>query len=285
MTADNKYGSIDIDSNSTNNSSNSTGSVAVCPPGCSACSYYEGAIHCTTPMSGYALDSNGDIIKCDDSCATCASLDYTVCTSCYGASILSGSSCVGCQDQYALTCPKNNKYSTTCVIGYSAINGVCRQCASNCLSCGVAGYLKCDDGGCSSGYVKIVSTSNCTRCLSSCSTCSTYNPSVCLSCGTSSYLSNSSTCIQCNSACLSCSSSTVCTTCPTNSVLDSSWCYTKIGFPCATQSKSICIACYVGFSLVQGTCVVDNTCNGTSTCTTCDKNYYLQNKKCFPCQT
>ncbi len=147
----------------------------------------------------------------------------------------------------------------------------------------MAGANKCDDGGCTSGYVKIVGTSNCTQCFSSCASCSTNNPSVCLSCGGSSFLSNTSTCVSCTFPCLSCSSSTVCTSCPYNYILDSNWCYPQIGFPCSSQSKSVCTNCYLGFTLLTGECLTDTTCNGTKSCSTCDKYYYLKSKQCFAC--
>lgn len=237
-------------------------------------------------MSGYAIDpSTGEIIKCSDNCLTCASLAYSVCTSCYGASILNGGTCIGCEDLYALTCPKNIKYATSCVLGYSPISGVCRQCAPNCVNCGLTGYNKCDDGGCSSGYVKIKGTQNCTKCFSSCSTCTNNNPSVCLSCGVANYLSNTSSCVPCPTACLSCTSATVCTSCSSTSILDSGWCYASIGYPCSKQSKSSCVSCYVGYSLNQGACLSDISCNATSSCSTCNKNYYLKKSKCYPCST
>lgn len=184
-----------------------------------------------------------------------------------------------------MACPVNVNYATACVLGYSNIAGVCKQCAANCDSCGVAGAGRCDNGACSAGYVKIVGTHNCTKCFQSCGTCSKNNPSTCLSCGTSNFLSNSSSCVACPTTCLSCSSLTVCTSCSSTNILQSGWCYTAIGFPCATQVKSSCSACYSGFNLVNGACVVDNTCNGTATCTTCDILYYLSDKQCLPCQT
>lgn len=174
---------------------------AICSGGCSECTYFQGIIYCTVAKDGYAIDPTGTVIKCSDSCLTCANTDYTICTSCYGSSVLISGICAGCTDPYALTCPSNIKYSTSCLIGYSAINGVCRKCATNCQSCGQAGAGKCDDGGCGSGFVKIETTSNCTKCFSSCSTCSTNNPSTCLTCGNSNFLSNTSSCVSCPSAC------------------------------------------------------------------------------------
>lgn len=104
-----------------------------------------------------------------------------------------------------------------------------------------------------------------------------------MSCGESSYLTNSSSCASCQSPCLSCSSLTVCTSCPANYVLDSGYCYKFIDYPCSTQVKGVCTACYLGFNLKSGSCVVDTSCNATSTCKSCDKYQYLKNRKCFAC--
>jgi proprotein convertase subtilisin/kexin type 5 len=192
---------------------------------------------------------------------------------------------LGCADTNALSCPFNIQYSTSCVVGYSPISGVCRQCAANCFSCGVAGAGNCDDSSCSSGYVKLIGTNNCTLCFSSCASCSTNNPMVCLTCGGSSFISNTSSCTACPTACLSCSSLSVCTSCPQGSTLDSGWCYTSLSYPCSSQSKATCTSCYLGFNLINGGCVVDTSCNGTNSCVNCDKGYYLSSGQCLACST
>lgn len=277
LKADYRYSSIEVPG---------TNSVAVCPAGCSQCIYNQGSIYCTVAKDGYAIDPSGNVLKCSDECQTCLNTDYTICTSCYGASTLNNGACKGCADSpYALACPDNYRYSTACIVGYSPINGLCKRCAANCMTCGKAGEGQCDDNGCNPGYVKIVLTSNCTKCYSSCATCSANNPSVCTSCGASNFLSNSSSCTPCPSVCLTCISSDACTSCPIGYTFDSNWCYATIGKPCATQSKSTCTSCFLGYNLVDGTCIFDATCNGTSTCSNCDKGYYLSSRKCLPCGT
>jgi proprotein convertase subtilisin/kexin type 5 len=193
----------------------------ICPPGCEKCTYYLEKIYCTSPMSGYAIDSNGDIVRCSDECATCASLDYKICTSCYGSSVLKQGTCIGCSDTYALTCPKNVNYAATCKVGYTPKAGKCQKCTDNCLLCTVTGPSQCDIDGCATGYVNILFTTTCTKCYSSCATCLRHNPGVCLTCGPSNYLSfNSSTCVGCPSNCLSCTSPTNCTSCPSDYILE-----------------------------------------------------------------
>jgi hypothetical protein len=263
----------------------SSNAEAICPAGCNKCTYYQNAIYCTVAKEGYAIDPTGSVIKCSDNCLTCANTDYTVCTSCYGASMLISGVCAGCNDPYALTCPGNIKYSTSCLIGYSPISGVCRKCAANCQSCGQGGANKCDDSGCSTGYVKISGTTNCTKCFSICASCSINNPSTCLTCGNSNYLSNTSSCVSCPKACQSCSSSTICTSCPQGSTFDGDWCYTTIPSPCASQTQNTCTGCFYGFNLVNGACVADTSCNTTKTCTICGKGTYLKNGQCLACLT
>ena len=115
------------------------------------------------------------MIKCSDECLTCINSDSSICTSCYGASTLINGACKGCADvPYAIACPDNYKYSTACIINYSPINGVCKKCAADCITCGKAGEGQCDDNGCSPGYVKLATGTNCTKCFSSCSACSIY---------------------------------------------------------------------------------------------------------------
>jgi len=80
-------------------------------------------------MDGYSFDITGNIIKCSSTCLTCSISNAALCTSCFGSSYLEGGQCAGCTDSFALTCPNNILYSTSCISGYSPINGVCKQCA------------------------------------------------------------------------------------------------------------------------------------------------------------
>jgi len=145
------------------------------------------------------LDSIGNIIKCSSICKTCASSNYQICTSCYGASTLNGGICVGCSDQYALDCPKNIAYATSCIQGYSSFKGICKACDSNCKYCGNEGATYCDDEACNDGYVILFGTHNCTKCFGSCSKCNSFDPSMCVSCAQNDYLDNSSKCSPCPS--------------------------------------------------------------------------------------
>jgi hypothetical protein len=121
--------------------------------------------------------------------------------------------------------------------------------------------------------------------LNGCSSCTSINPAECLSCGNSLYLSSSSECLPCPSACLTCSSALICTSCPFNSVLQDTLCYKLIPRPCQSQVQNTCTACYLGYNLIEGSCIVDSSCNATKTCATCNKNFYLSNGQCLECKT
>lgn len=133
--------------------------------------------------------------------------------------------------------------------------------------------------------MKIVGTKNCTRCYLGCATCDPADPSLCLSCSNVDYLSNSSSCDPCPSACLTCVSQSVCTSCPPGSLLSNNFCFTRIAYPCSDQVNSTCTGCYMGFNLVGGSCQIDNSCNATGSCLTCSKTFYLSKKRCFQCST
>jgi len=59
-----------------------------------------------------------------------------ICTSC-------GGNCVQCNQQSPYICLR-------CKEG-KMVGGTC-ECAANCKSCAVAGFSKCDDNECNSGY-------------------------------------------------------------------------------------------------------------------------------------
>lgn len=224
-------------------------------------------------------------MKCDDSCKTCASSSITFCTSCYNSYALVSSSCVKCNDPNALVCPININVAIKCVVGYSPILGSCVQCAANCTECGIAGAGQCDGSQCALGYTKLYGTTNCTKCINSCASCSQYDPSVCFSCSFTDYLDNSSSCQACPSVCKTCSSLTTCLSCPSGYVFYQNWCYATLSYPCSAQIQSTCTQCFAPYYLSIGSCVIDTSCNATSTCISCPLNYYLSSNKCLPCLT
>ena len=123
-------------------------STIICPPGCSQCAFSNEIIYCIFVVANYYFDSIGTIQPCQSSCLTCASTNSSICTSCFGSSLLSGGQCLECTDKFALACPGNVNYSTNCVRGYSPFNGTCQACAPFCKACGISGAGMCNANSC-----------------------------------------------------------------------------------------------------------------------------------------
>lgn len=258
----------------------------VCPAGCATCNIgNSNAIVCSEPLPGYSFDTSGNIVRCADSCKTCSSSDSNACTSCFGASRLSGTTCSGCQDSNAASCTGSITWADSCIPGYTPVNGSCSACASNCLSCGTAGANNCDDGGCGPGYVVITGTSNCTGCFAGCATCSNRSPNLCASCVNGQYLTNSSLCASCATGCETCTSASVCSLCIEGYVLISNVCTVQLPFPCSAQDANGCTACYVGYIFSNGNCNADTSCNADSSCISCPTSQYLSSGQCQSCTT
>jgi hypothetical protein len=160
-----------------------------------------------------------------------------------------------CSSCLGLTC-------NACETGFALEFNLCiptDACASisfACISCGNGICQKCLDG------TYLNTTLNlCWYCPSSCLTCS--SPSVCTSCPTQSYLLNGA-CPLCSSPCMNCQSSpTNCTSC----------------FAGATLYQNQCIAC-------ASKCAVCTASSATvTTCTNCSSGFFLNatSGACLPC--
>jgi len=76
-----------------------------CPAGCRKCNLgHNNMLVCTDYIDGFGLDTNGEIIRCNSLCMTCAASDANICTSCFFGFILSGTTCVRCSDPNAVSC-------------------------------------------------------------------------------------------------------------------------------------------------------------------------------------
>ena len=65
-------------------------------------------------------------------------------------------------------------------------------------------------------------------------------------------------------------------------------CYPQCVHPCSEcplGSPTSCSNCYAGYIHTGTICNEDFTCNGTSSCTTCARTYYLSSGKCLSCNT
>lgn len=129
-------------------------------------------------------------------------------------------------------------------------------------------------------------TTNCTQCLGGCPTCSVDDPNICTSCIDGQYLDANELCQLCSTNCSLCDGdATICTGCAAGYELISGACY-PVPDNCVGLTASVtCKACFSGYSLSSDSksCVIDTTCNGTSTCSVCDAGYYLSSGKCLAC--
>ncbi len=106
---------------------------------------------------------------------------------------------------------------------------------------------------CASGYTLIDDEGQkiCTQCPSRCRVCATGAPSVCLNCGSGSYLADDSQCTSCPSNCKTCTEKG-CSVCKDFFFLNSALtCSKACSFPCGTCSDSNpkkCLSCILGYS-------------------------------------
>jgi hypothetical protein len=126
----------------------------------------------------------------------------------------------------------------------------------------------------------------CVLCISSCRSCATNQPGLCLSCGIGFYLLGTS-CISCSSNCQACSS-LGCTSCVSGYYINSGLCAPNCKLPCSTCSTSdtsSCRSCIAGYSYsnTSFTCNPITSCNGS--CSVCPLGYSLQEGSCFKCST
>lgn len=108
------------------------------------------------------------------------------CFDCYEGYRLNDNICEKCNDSFCLSCNQDTTTCTTCMYGYTAVNGNCKPCAHNCLKCDEQGEGSCDEGSCYHGYARI-NNSSCVMCALGCYSCNTMDISTCISCPTGSF--------------------------------------------------------------------------------------------------
>lgn len=253
-------------------------------PRCMVCVPNQPSV-CITCASGFYLNSNSSCSACPLFCSTCTSA--STCTSLltpigYSIATVNGQSVLGVCDPGCYSCSQNNPSScTVCIPGFylmtasnsSAKLGVCTPCNSNCM------------------YCVIGQPNNCTACFAG-----------------ANFNAANSTCSNCAFPCITCSTSTFCTSCPSGYSLSVSGVCTQItsnstcGDNCGTcvQASSganpMCINCLAGFVLANGFCVLcpaacsvctlnQNTLTGNQpTCSACNVGNFL-NKQSLTCQS
>ena len=93
--------------------------------------------------------------------------------------------------------------------------------------------------------------------------------------------------VVCPSKCLTCTSSTQCTSCISPNLLINGLCL-PCPFGCATCSGLTCLSCSAGFYLSSGSCAscpsLCKTCTSLTSCQSCVANYMVSSEKCvFMC--
>lgn len=210
---------------------------------------------------------------CDSGCKKCQVDEPSNCLVCSSGFALDSTSliCIPCPS----TC-RECVYSGTSESG--ELNFQCTSCYSN-------GYL---NGG------------QCQSCASNCLTCQKNNLATCTSCPVGSYLENSSCVKGCPSNCVSCSSSSKCTTCVSGFAVNGAGvcvpCLSSCR-ECATQAPGQCLSCGDGLFLnsqqkcQQCSTSFCSTCSINDVCESCSSGYTLTStftciKNCeSPCAT
>lgn len=184
--------------------------------------------------------------------------------------------CAQCRSQDLGAC-------LSCVPGYFF-----NAASQTCTSCNIPGCYSCNSLGCSQchlGYT-LSPTFTCQKnCIVPCSSCSSTDPTVCLSC-VAGYVYDTSAPGNCRPD-FSCNSTSNCAICPIGySILPSTsngatvyYC-TQCGPSCARcdpNQQNKCISCLLGFYVGNNTCKACPAgcvnCNGASSCFTCAMGY------------
>jgi hypothetical protein len=313
-----------------------TSTCRPCQAGCAKCLPTDTTI-CQTCMTGrYLNTTDSTCLACSPLCVACSSV--SVCTVCAPGQFVSAGNCVNCPANCfnctsASTClncregfvlisnvtsnsivcgactafcsecnPLNITECITCQRGMYKINGICQPCATGCLACTNANTCDiCQDGftANSAGVCEV-------RCQLPCLTCSSTNPTLCLSCQSGSTLdTNTNTCVidlscNSNSSCITCGQAlnyfllpstggATCQLCPVLSncvqcdYIDPNSCaicakglYRNSTGHCVActgnciecRAPSVCSSCKAGFTLKQG--FLEGECIACAfPCTTC----------------
>lgn len=227
------------------------------------------AIQCSSDSSAtltsrYYLVSNlcvANANKCKDmldSTGKCSSCYFTAATGYY--SLSASNVCVLCNvagcASYSTTCQ-----CLSCQNGYQFINNQCIQCQNlHCYQC-QASISSCQS--CAPSYGRL--SSACLLCQpANCYNCDGDNTQ-CATCNTGYYLSGGQ-CYSCQSNCVTCTSSTICTSCVAGTFL---------------QANGRCK------TLPTNCLQIDNTTlsSNVGSCKRCSYGYILLSGNCYPCSS
>lgn len=227
---------------------------------CLTCNVTRGTVlsgtSCGCPSGRYP-NSNLVCVPCSITCLTCSGAGTNACTSCPLGAFRSFTSVTS-------SCPCLGRY-------YDNGSMICQPCSIPCLTCNGGSVLNCTS--CQLGYTLIGSF--CRPTTVSCT--NYYYQGYCVnSCPNSTYPS-ASDCLPCINYCLTCLTSTVCTSCVAPFYLHSNG--SCLGYcPTGTYPQANkCLSC-------PSNCTSCNYRADQSSviCLTCSFSYYLSNNLCLP---
>ena len=266
---------------------------------CSEKSTSETDQKCTSCISGFILDDNGNCVcksgyyKVGTTCKACSNSCKTfIDNSCY---------CSSCEtnyyidpDNYCSKCPSSSIDCPNAICCSDCFNKyfweeVTDQCLQCGMNCGTFEDDNCRCKDCNVGYY--LSYHQCLPCNSNCKSCSGSGDH-CLSCSDGYFLENNK-CSACDKNCRTCDiSGNNCTGCYENTFLYENEC-----LDCATncshyeEDNCKCFTCNDKFEFINHQCKLcpgdtsicshyeNNKCN----CETCIDGYYLENSSCQKC--
>lgn len=266
--------------------SQTSNTLAACDPGCVTCLPSNPSI-CSVCATGYYLvSSSSNCLVCTaaSQCATCSPATPSTCLSCNPGFFLNTlNACVQCQYPCTACGQQNANSCTACAIGYALSNNTCiyignsndtqvMYCANafvvnNTITCTL----------CLQGYT--FTSSGCAPCSLGCLVCNANNLISCVKCAPGYFLNPSSfTCNLCQST--GCTKCTLqgCTACAPGFILNQFFiCQLNCLPPCAacTFNSLICFTCLLGYSLVNGHCISNISCNSNANCLACPYGYSL----------
>lgn len=268
-----------------NSISNTCIYAGVCDFNCASCSFNQ---VCQSCNAGYTVNpyNNTQCLLCNASnCMTCSPTDVSTCISCSSGYYVQGGDCLACPFSNCQTCT-----NTTCLTFLPSTNQMAITynnaivpvvCDPGCNTCSTVNPTQCIS--CNRGYA-LNSNLYCVPCRYPCLTCNANSPSVCLSCYGSSVLNNN-TCLPCQSNCLTCINTSVCTSCVSGIALINGSCSQQCPLYCLEcSSTNVCTLCMNGYSAnAQGLCLPClyncRVCSGNAqgVCLRCGIGFYLAN--------
>jgi hypothetical protein len=270
--------------------SSASNAPAACDPGCSSCSP-AAPTTCTKCLSGFYLTASSYCRPCTPSsqCSSCSRSNPSLCLSCYPGAFLSSSStptCTACSFPCAACLAPNSTLCTACVQGYVLVSSsqTCQPSSSvvqnfnakpvdNCANQVLNANNTVSCSLCVQGYA--LTEVGCAPCAVGCQICSATLLTNCIQCAPGYQLGQDNVCMAalgCPSNCQSCTS-VGCLQCAPGYLLTQNFqCQLPCQPPCASCQPNqplSCLSCLLGYSMLNGRCRADTSCNTLGNCQVC----------------